>query len=260
MKQPKFSKPVWAMVFIVVAVIAALPLLGLAHYTTTNPKFCLTCHGTGETADVSQYSQVHPSYDQVGCVDCHAAGGGHFITDGYRGGYDARPGRVSSNCVRCHGNMTTRSDTSGFKYNVLNINIPHDKHIAAGAKCSDCHRNVAHDLNINPTNRPRMSYCFQCHSSQTSCQTCHPGGPPKENPTTPIPPPARLPQTPSPDVAQATWEVKCSQCHALYPPTLHTGQEWGPIVNQMSGFTGANISAEDKATIISYLNTVAKQP
>ena len=61
MKKPKFSKPVWAMVFIVVAVIAALPLLGLAHYTTTNPKFCLTCHGTGEAADVSQYSQVHPS-------------------------------------------------------------------------------------------------------------------------------------------------------------------------------------------------------
>ncbi len=258
MKKPKFSKPVWGLIIIVVIIVASLPLLGLAHFTTTNPSFCLTCHGTGETADISQPSKVHPDFSIVGCTDCHAAGGGHFITDGYKGGYSALPGRVNSNCVRCHQNMTSKSNTAGFKYNVLNINISHQQHLALGAKCTDCHRNIAHDLNINPTNRPRMAYCFQCHSSQTSCNKCHTNGPPKQQPTVPIPPPAKLPQTPSPDAAQETWQVKCSQCHALYPPGQHTGQEWSAIVNKMAGFTGAGISAEDKANIISYLNTVAK--
>ncbi len=261
-RKPKFSKPVWGIIIVAAVIVAVMPILGLAHFTTTNPSFCLTCHSTGETADMSQPSKVHPSYSVVSCIDCHADNGGykHLITDGYRGGYSASPERVSSNCERCHANMISKDDTKGFQHNPLNIYIPHDKHMAIGAKCTDCHRNIAHDLNINPTNRPRMAYCFQCHSSQTSCTTCHPGGPPKGAPTTPIPPPAIMPQTPSPDAAEATWQVKCSQCHALYPPGSHTSQEWSGIVGKMAGFTGSNITAEDQATIISYLNTVAKQP
>lgn len=256
MKLPKLSKPLWALVIVGILILAMLPMLGLAHFTTTQPRFCLTCHDTGETADVGQPSNVHPDYGQVGCIDCHSEDGGHFVTDGYKTGFMAEPERVSSNCVRCHENMKTKTDTSGFKHNEKNINFPHEKHFSFGAQCADCHRNIAHDLNVNKTNRPRMAYCFQCHPSTDKCDKCHPGGPPAE--ATVIPPPARLPETPSADTAQATFEVKCSKCHAIYPVSLHSRPEWAPVVDRMAGYTGADISAEDKAVIMSYLDTVAK--
>jgi nitrate/TMAO reductase-like tetraheme cytochrome c subunit len=256
MKIPKLSKPVWALIGVGVLILAMLPMLGLAHYTTTNPNFCMTCHGTGETADVGQESQVHPDYGKVGCLDCHAKDGGHFVTNGYQEGYKAEPERVSENCVRCHENMKQKSDTEGFKFNVRNIYFPHDKHFTFEVQCADCHRNIAHDLNIEPTNRPRMSYCFQCHPSTDPCEKCHPDGPPAEEAY--IPPPARTPETPSADAAQATFEVKCSKCHALYPPTFYNKEQWAANVEQMAGFSGADISPEEKALIISYLDTVAK--
>ena len=257
MKIPKLSKPLWGVIIVVVALLAVSPLVGVAHFTTTSPRFCLTCHGTGETADLSQPSLVHPDYGTVGCIDCHAQDGGyaHFVTNGYQNGFMADPSRVNQNCVRCHQNMTTRNDTSGFKFNVDSINIPHQKHLSIGAQCTDCHRNIAHDLNIKQTNRPRMAYCFQCHPSTEKCTKCHPNGPPAEKTT--IPPPAQLPQTPSADTAQATFEVKCSKCHALYPPASRNQADWAAIVHQMAGFTGSDITPEDEATIMSYLNTVA---
>lgn len=256
MKIPKLSKPVWALIIIGVLVVAMLPMLGLAHYTTTNPRFCQTCHGTGETADVGQPSLVHPDYGEVGCIDCHAEGGGHFITNGFKEGFEAEPGRVSENCVRCHEDIKQKSDTVGFKFNVLNINFPHDKHFTFEVQCADCHRNIAHDLNINQTNRPTMAYCFQCHPSTDPCEKCHPDGAPAEE--TYIPPPAQLPETPSADAAQATFEIKCSKCHALYPPSFYNQEQWVASVEEMAKLTGADISPEEAALIISYLDTVAK--
>jgi nitrate/TMAO reductase-like tetraheme cytochrome c subunit len=257
MKIPKLSKPVWGLVIVVVAIAAMAPMVGIAHFTTTNPRFCLTCHGTGETADVGQPSKVHPDYGEVGCIDCHAEGGGfkHFVTNGYQEGFKAEPERLSQNCERCHESMKTKTDTVGFKYNEKNINFPHQKHFSFGAQCADCHRDISHDLNINQTNRPHMAYCYQCHSSTDSCTKCHPDGPPAEKAV--IPPPARMPQTPSADSQQATFEVRCSKCHALYPPTMHNQAEWAPITERMAGYTGSDITPEDAANIVSYLNTVA---
>lgn len=253
---PKLSKPAWVLVGLVLLVLAMLPMVGLAHYTTTNPRYCLTCHGTGETADVGQPSSIHPDYSEVGCINCHAADGGHFVTDGYKAGFMAEPGRVTENCTRCHESMKTKKDTEGFKYNVNKIAFPHDKHISFGAQCADCHRNIAHDLNIKPTNRPRMAYCFQCHPSTDSCTKCHPDGPPAEKTT--IPPPARLLQTPSADAAQATFEVKCSKCHAIYPVNLYTKAEWTPAVERMVGYTGSDITPDDKALILTYLGIAGR--
>jgi nitrate/TMAO reductase-like tetraheme cytochrome c subunit len=256
MKIPKMSKPVWAVVIVVVILLALSPMILLAHYTTTNPRFCLTCHGTGETADVGLPSNIHPDYGDVGCIDCHAENGGHFVTDGYQTGYMAEPDRVSQNCERCHENMKTKNDTEGFKYNEKNIYIPHQTHFGFGAQCADCHRNIAHDLNINQTNRPRMAYCFQCHPSTDKCDKCHPGGPPAEKTT--IPPPAKRPEVPSADTARATFEQACAKCHALYPVSLHSKAEWVGVVDRMMGYTGADITPEDKALILSYIDTVAK--
>lgn len=257
MKIPKLSKPVWVLVGIGAAIIMIAPMVGLAHFTTTTPRFCQTCHGTGETADVGIPSEVHPDYGEVGCIECHSEDGGHFVTDGYQGGYAAEPGRVSQNCERCHEEMKTKNDTEGFKYNDLDIYFPHETHFSFGAQCADCHRNIAHDLNINQTWRPRMAYCFQCHPSTDPCDKCHTEGIPEGD--TYIPPAPQLPETRSADIAQATFEVQCGKCHAIYPPSLYTKSEWAPVVDRMMTYTGANITPEERALILSYLDVTAPE-
>ena len=101
-----------------------------------------------------------------------------------------------------------------------------------------------------------MAYCFQCHPSTDKCDKCHPDGPPAEKTT--IPPPAKRPQVPSADASRATFEQLCSKCHALYPVSLHSKSEWAGVVDRMR-VTPAPISApEDKALILSYIDTAAK--
>jgi len=149
--------------------------------------------------------------------------------------------------------MKDRNDQNGFKYNEKNIRMPHKLHLDAGAKCAICHKDIAHDLRQPQTNRPRMDYCFQCHPSTDKCDKCHPGGPPKEE--TYIPPPPLVPEKPSEkEAAQAAFETQCSKCHALYPAAKYTKGEWPAVVQRMVAMTGAGISAQDKALIISYFN------
>jgi mono/diheme cytochrome c family protein/nitrate/TMAO reductase-like tetraheme cytochrome c subunit len=167
--------PVW--LWLVIAVVAAIPLVGLpgvvlAHYTTSNSEFCLTCHGTGETPDRSVPSDVHPNFDQVTCVDCHAKSG-QLVFEGYVKGFQAEPERVSSNCVRCHPAMAEKTTTQGFKFNARGITIDHSAHIQRGATCVTCHADIAHDLQEPKTNRPKMDSCYTCHSRTDSCVKCH---------------------------------------------------------------------------------------
>ncbi len=167
--------PVW--LWLVVAFVAAIPAVGvpgvvLAHYTTSNASFCLTCHGTGDTPDRSVPSVVHPSFDQVSCVDCHAKPG-QIVFEGYVKGFQAEPEWVSANCIRCHQSMPQKTDNSGFKFNARGIIINHSAHLARGATCVTCHSNIAHDLREPRTNRPRMDACLTCHSSSDSCTKCH---------------------------------------------------------------------------------------
>ncbi len=167
--------PVWF--WLVIAFVAAIPLVGvpgvvLAHYTTSNSAFCLRCHGTGDTPDRSVPSVVHPSFDQVSCVDCHAKPG-QIVFEGYVKGFQAEPEWVSANCIRCHQAMLQKTDNSGFKFNVRGIIINHSAHLSRGATCVTCHADVAHDLREPRTNRPRMETCLTCHSSSDPCSKCH---------------------------------------------------------------------------------------
>lgn len=154
--------------------------MSLPRFSTSNPAFCLTCHGTRETPDKSVQSRVHPSYNVVTCTDCHAKPGFVGVIDGYREGFSADPERVNPNCLRCHSNIVDKA-LKDFKYNVMNIRIPHKFHIeTVGAKCTDCHANVAHDLSDERTNRPHRDYCFRCHTGAASqpadskfCTKCH---------------------------------------------------------------------------------------
>ncbi|TAK30062.1 MAG: c-type cytochrome [Chloroflexota bacterium] len=181
------SVPRWGWFFVAMFVLpmAILPIGALANFTTSSSQFCLSCHQVGDTTDVGVKSVVHPGFDKVTCVDCHAKPG-QLVFEGYLNGFMAEPERVSGNCVRCHENITQTNGTAGFKYNFLTIDITHQKHLQRGATCTLCHSDIAHDNAVPQTNRPKMQNCQACHAVTDSCNKCHASS----IPATPPPPPA----------------------------------------------------------------------
>lgn len=229
---PRRRLPRWPLaLWLVVALVAAIPMVGilgvvLAHYTTSSSSFCLTCHGTGDTPDRGVPSEVHPSFDKVSCVDCHAKPG-QVVFEGYVKGFMAEPERVTSNCLRCHSAMSQRTDPQGFKFNPQSIGINHQSHLERGATCVNCHASVAHDLELPKTNRPQMESCYSCHPRTDSCVKCHTGKIPAPQPARetigrrPVAPPqpAATPPAPKPATAGNSAEGKalfaqwCAACH-----------------------------------------------
>ena len=156
---------------LVVLSIPTVFVFSLERYTTSAEHFCLTCHYKMWGQDFLVHSEIHP--DSVRCPQCHA-NPKEIIPKNF----SADPERVNPNCVRCHGDMFKKIDTHGFKYNIMDINIPHKLHLQdVGALCTDCHMNVKHDKFHPITNRPRMESCFDCHDNETTpCSKCHQRG------------------------------------------------------------------------------------
>ncbi|PIS37362.1 MAG: hypothetical protein COT35_06435 [Nitrospirae bacterium CG08_land_8_20_14_0_20_52_24] len=143
----------------------------LERYTTSDEHFCMTCHYKMWGEDFLVHSNIHP--DSVRCPQCHANHKDFIPKD-----FSAHPERINPNCVRCHGEMFKKTDMKGFKYNVMNIYMPHKFHLQdVGALCTDCHLNIKHDKLRPITNRPRMEACLECHDQETTpCSKCHQRG------------------------------------------------------------------------------------
>lgn len=157
----------------VVLILGTLPLASLVKYTTSTPSFCLSCHSQG-FAKVTFNSQVHPT--SVGCTSCHSRGKG-LLPLGFPQSFSADDEVINPNCLRCHKEVA-KEKLPQFKFNPLQINIPHERHLKMGLNCTDCHRNVVHDKRFEPTNRPAMNTCQACHQQTkevASCATCHKG-------------------------------------------------------------------------------------
>jgi hypothetical protein len=156
---------------VVLTIIPSLFVFSLERYTTSNEGYCMTCHYKMWGTDFLVHSNIHPG--SVRCPECHANHEEIIPKD-----YSGHPERINPNCVRCHKEIFEKEDMEGFKYNVLNIFMPHKFHLEeVGALCTDCHFNVKHDKFRPVTNRPRMEVCFECHDSETTnCDHCHPHG------------------------------------------------------------------------------------
>ncbi|MFQ6092323.1 MAG: cytochrome c3 family protein [bacterium] len=141
---------------------------GLEKYTTSQEQFCMSCHYRQGYSDFWRGSEVHPA--SVTCPECHAKPG-QLIPKGY----SAKEGLINSNCVRCHQSIITDEQT-GYKFNVRAIKIPHKFHIEdVGTRCTTCHNAIRHDRTPEPTNRPHMTACFECHQqTEAYCRVCHP--------------------------------------------------------------------------------------
>ena len=200
--------PLWAWGLLIVAALGGAALAAwIPRYTTSDPNYCLTCHGEGGgLPNRGIPSKVHPPFSEVRCVDCHSKPH-QLLYDGYRQGFMAEPDRIGPNCLKCHEEIAERVDEAGFKYNPLQIRIPHKLHLDLGSRCVDCHYNIAHDLRPNATNRPRMEYCAQCHAVTTeACAKCHPGGVP-EGPMPVIRPTGVLGD------GRSVYQRYCAECH-----------------------------------------------
>lgn len=198
---------VWPFAALGVLILILIPAIGLARITTSNSSFCVTCHGTGETPDRSKPSLVHPDFNKVSCVDCHAKGG-HVVYEGYVKGFMAEPERVSPNCTKCHQPMAQTNERKDFKFNFLDINITHKSHLERGATCTTCHANVAHDQADVPTNRPTMNNCYSCHAKTDSCAKCHDQKIPAKAPPPPAPAGIDMPGD-----GRVYYMRICSACH-----------------------------------------------
>ncbi len=143
--------------------------LGLTHFSTSRPEYCLTCHYWQGQVSFLKKSLVHP---QINCSQCHARHEEWIPRD-----YQAEPERTDANCLRCHSDVR-KKDINSFKHNVMKIIIPHKFHVEqTGGQCSLCHDSIMHDKMTPETNRPRMESCFACHErTKTSCVKCHPKG------------------------------------------------------------------------------------
>ncbi|MBO1225002.1 MAG: hypothetical protein JYX80_11300 [Candidatus Scalindua sediminis] len=153
------------------AVFAGAGAFSLVKYTTSVKHFCMSCHWNQGDSDFSKQSAIHPKY--VSCDECHADNSEIIPT-----GFNASPELVNENCIRCHAEIQFTNEWKTLKTNAQEIRIEHEKHLKkVGLNCIDCHNNVAHDSSPNPTNRPHMAKCFECHvSREEGCETCHPLG------------------------------------------------------------------------------------
>ncbi len=126
-------------------------LFMVTYFATTTPRFCSSCH------EVAPYvaSWRHSAHKSVNCLYCHeprgALGKLHSKSRGLNYVYRHIAGQYTSiveteifdqNCIDCHfGNYT--------KY--PKAKKPTKKHYALmknKRRCSECHRNTAHDTTI----------------------------------------------------------------------------------------------------------------
>ncbi len=172
-KIPKIKLKTFLILLPFILSVPTVLVLALERFTTSDYRFCLTCHYQMWGKDFLVNSKVHPP--EVRCPECHALDHSPVIPPK---DFSAHPGRVNDNCMRCHAAITEKADQVGFKFNVMKIKFPHKPHLQDyGAICTDCHYNVKHDKHTPTTNRPRMVACWSCHDQQTtSCLKCHPKG------------------------------------------------------------------------------------
>ncbi|MDP4085176.1 MAG: NapC/NirT family cytochrome c [Bacillota bacterium] len=175
---------------------------------TSSSSFCSTCH----EMKPEYYTWKASAHSEVDCVECHIEPGAKNLAkdkanglvqvfDNFTNRYTApiqMPKDIpNSSCERCH-NMKTRQVTPEG-----DLIIPHDKHLAKGVKCVECHNGVAHgdisarnvtfksdydkwDTELGKSmmsditfTQPKMEDCMNCHQARgvsTACKTCHTTG------------------------------------------------------------------------------------
>lgn len=128
------------------------------------------------------------------------------------------------------------------------VKFSHKTHLNNGAKCADCHNDIAESLRVTPKHIPDANTCVNCHNNwlnQSLCKKCH------ENKRLNVPPEGHkradfitthgknLKEKPfdkwnelsgrhSHECFQCHKQDHCIKCHETIPPKSHTNQ-WRSI-------------------------------
>lgn len=175
---------------------------------TSSSKFCSTCH----EMKPEYYTWKASTHSEVDCVNCHIEPGAKNLAKDKANGlvqvfkketnqYTApiqMPKEIpNSACEKCHDMKTRHVTPPG------DLIIPHDKHLAKGIQCTQCHSGVAHGkiaernvtfksdyskwdeslgksmMNDVKFTNTKMETCVDCHKARdvsTECKTCHTTG------------------------------------------------------------------------------------
>jgi nitrate/TMAO reductase-like tetraheme cytochrome c subunit len=189
----------------------SIVLLIVAGYSTveatSSSGFCASCHEMKPEAATWKVS----SHSQIACKECHIQPGVvnyakakinglkqvyDKVTNSYTAPIQMKDPIPNSVCEKCHNMKDTVVTAPG------DLIIPHDKHLAKGILCVQCHYGVVHgdisDRNVTfktdydkwnaqlakqmetvSFTQPQMEDCIKCHQARnvsTSCKTCHSTG------------------------------------------------------------------------------------
>lgn len=126
--------------------------------------------------------QVHVTDNLIGCSTCHP-----YVR------HSAVAGLVSmAGCMGCHKFVSKEKPTIQALRAAATAGKPleftrvfrepdhvyfsHERHLARGLKCAECHGDVAHMAQDVRVKDMHMGFCMECHrvrQANTDCLTCH---------------------------------------------------------------------------------------
>ncbi len=138
------------------------------------PRDCATCHARNNTRDARAMPVKHAVTTQA-CDSCHTV-------NGFAGAIFSHVGVAPGGCITCHNNTNVQGKPLGHVSTNASCDQCHntraflpaaakpDNHIpvAAGAACSDCHRNP--NFAVMP---PLSAIHAHAPSTQSGCALCH---------------------------------------------------------------------------------------
>jgi nitrate/TMAO reductase-like tetraheme cytochrome c subunit len=165
------SQKAWLIGIGMVGIFLAVNLIFvLIGYSTNSPSECKTCH----SGSYKLWKENKAHRESITCTFCHSNhSSSQFAYAASR--FSNMPKALDQDCIKCHKNymeekkkkilvFAEQLDEEGGK--VVKVFGPWNlKDITCRSKfsCIVCHKNIAHDRGLSPSNLPRVDYCADCH-------------------------------------------------------------------------------------------------
>ena len=146
---------------------------------------------TQQATDYSKFKHDDPNHARLPCLLCHRrennsaqptlpGKAAHAPCTGCHAQQFSNTG--SEICTICHTNVQTGKVKAFPALRSFNVRFDHERHAAAGAACSTCHRRSRGGVALSiPARLNAHTICFSCHTPRSqangrdisSCSTCH---------------------------------------------------------------------------------------
>ncbi len=124
-------------------------------HVADNQIGCTTCHV------YAQHSRVAGLISMSGCMGCHK------FVDRQKPAIQALASAAAAGKALQFPRMFREPD---------HVYFSHERHLARGLQCAECHGDVAHMKQDVPVKDMHMGFCMECHRARQAsidCLTCH---------------------------------------------------------------------------------------